>query len=138
MRVIVCGGRNFTDSQLLLRTLDGIGGITVVIEGGQRTRGRDGRIVGGADYWAMRWARLRMLECLTFEARWDDIDTQPVVLRSRDGRYYNAAAGFVRNRRMLFEGRPDKVVAFPGGKGTEDMVRQALEAGIEVIEVKAP
>jgi UDP-N-acetylmuramoylalanine-D-glutamate ligase len=33
---------------------------------------------------------------------------------------------------MLKEGRPDLVVAFPGGKGTANMVAQARAAGIRV------
>lgn len=48
----------------------------------------------------------------------------------RDGK----AAGPIRNRRMLLEGMPDLVVAFPGGRGTADMVRRARAAGIEVVE----
>jgi UDP-N-acetylmuramoylalanine-D-glutamate ligase len=38
---------------------------------------------------------------------------------------------------MLDVGKPDLVVAFPGGRGTADMVRRAKEAGVEVIEVPA-
>lgn len=34
---------------------------------------------------------------------------------------------------MLSEGRPDLVVAFPGGKGTADMVRRARAAGVETV-----
>jgi ABC-type branched-subunit amino acid transport system substrate-binding protein len=37
---------------------------------------------------------------------------------------------------MIREGKPDAVVAFPGGRGTADMVRQARAAGIEVREVQ--
>ena len=36
---------------------------------------------------------------------------------------------------MLDEGKPDLVVAFPGGRGTAHMTRIARGAGIEVIEV---
>jgi ABC-type sugar transport system substrate-binding protein len=36
---------------------------------------------------------------------------------------------------MLDEGKPDIVVAFPGGTGTADMVRRARKAGVVVIEV---
>ena len=36
---------------------------------------------------------------------------------------------------MLDDGKPDMVVAFPGGRGTEDMMRRARNAGIRVIEV---
>jgi hypothetical protein len=35
---------------------------------------------------------------------------------------------------MLDEGKPNLVVAFPGGTGTADMVQRAREAGNEVIE----
>jgi hypothetical protein len=36
---------------------------------------------------------------------------------------------------MIAEARPDLVVAFPGGAGTADMVKQARAARIEVIEI---
>ena len=39
---------------------------------------------------------------------------------------------------MLDEGRPDFVVAFPGGRGTADMCRRAREAGLEVVEITGP
>ena len=44
-------------------------------------------------------------------------------------------AGPIRNQRMIDEGRPDLVVAFPGGTGTADMVERARVAGIRVIEI---
>ena len=43
----------------------------------------------------------------------------------------------MRNREMLERGRPDLVIAFPGGPGTANMVKLAREAGIEVIKVRA-
>jgi hypothetical protein len=39
----------------------------------------------------------------------------------------------IRNQRMLDKGRPDLVVAFPGGKGTTGMMTLSRKAGIEVI-----
>lgn len=36
---------------------------------------------------------------------------------------------------MIDEGKPDLVVAFPGGRGTADMVNKALAAGIKVIRI---
>jgi hypothetical protein len=59
-----------------------------------------------------------------------------VIRRRRDGRLYNAAAGGIRNQRMLDEEKPNLVVAFPGGNGTADMCRRANSAGLEVIEVR--
>jgi hypothetical protein len=37
---------------------------------------------------------------------------------------------------MLAEGRPDFVVAFEGGNGTADMIRQARAAGVEVLDYR--
>jgi len=45
---------------------------------------------------------------------------------------HGKSAGPIRNRQMLIEGRPDIVVAFPGGKGTANMIKQAVEAGVKV------
>ena len=58
--------------------------------------------------------------------------------RSRAGSYpaqwdvYGRRAGPIRNQEMIDEGKPDGVVAFPGGKGTADMVRRAEAAGLKV------
>jgi hypothetical protein len=95
-------------------------GITYLIEGGQRTRDPNTReIIGGADYFAMRWAKLRGVEFITVKADWD-----------KDGKL----AGPIRNSVMLREHNPDLVVAFKGGAGTADLVRKAKKAGIEVLQ----
>jgi hypothetical protein len=43
-------------------------------------------------------------------------------------------AGPIRNARMLREGKPDVVIAFraPDSKGTQNMIDQAMKAGVEV------
>ena len=41
------------------------------------------------------------------------------------------AAGVYRNQEMVDSGL-DKLIAFPGGRGTLDMVRRAEKAGIEI------
>ena len=51
------------------------------------------------------------------------------------GKSYDANAGPRRNARMLAEGKPDLVVAFPGGRGTADMVSKARAAKVEVMEI---
>lgn len=48
---------------------------------------------------------------------------------------YDRAAGPIRNARMIAEGKPDIVLAFPGGRGTANMVAQARKAGVRVIEI---
>ena len=58
-------------------------------------------------------------------------------MRSRRVSGTNSAkkAGPLRNQRMLDEGKPDLVVAFPGGGGTKDMVRRSVKAGVPIHEV---
>jgi hypothetical protein len=106
MRVIVCGGRDYNDPDHVFRVLTGIGP-TEVIEGG----------ASGADAFAKAWALQRGVQIRTVFADWQ-----------KHGR----AAGPIRNGEML-KLNPDAVVAFPGGRGTADMVRQAKAAGIKVI-----
>lgn len=48
---------------------------------------------------------------------------------------YKKGAGPVRNRRMLLIGKPDLVVAGPGGTGTADMIQQSRAADVEVINL---
>ncbi len=51
---------------------------------------------------------------------------------------YGKAAGPIRNKQMLDEGRPDKVVYFhddiENSKGTKDMITISRRRGIEVIK----
>jgi len=115
VRVLVCGGRNFTDWQTVRNTLRNLiaerGLITAIIHGG----------ASGADRMAHVFADFQRVPCETFKADWEA---------------HGKAAGPIRNRRMIDEGKPDLVVAFPGGRGTADMIRRAKAAGIEVIEVR--
>ena len=64
---------------------------------------------------ARMWAQAEGIEVRTFEADWDR---------------FGKSAGYRRNRQMLDEGAPHILVAFPGGKGTADMRKQAAEFGV--------
>lgn len=112
-RVLVCGGRDFDDYDRLavvLGELRSRWSFAVVITGGAR----------GADGLASEWAIAGDIPIAEFRADWQRL---------------GPGAGPIRNQRMLDEGKPDLVVAFPGGRGTADMVRRAKAAGVEVIEV---
>jgi hypothetical protein len=76
----------------------------------------------GADHSAEDWAIDNGIVRRVFPADWDK---------------HKRAAGPIRNKQMLVEGKPDLVLAFPGGKGTRNMVAQARSAGVDVIEVPA-
>lgn len=132
MRVLVCGGRRFGDRQDVFRRLDELardhGPLTVIQSGGI-----------GADEIARDWWATAPDETnlITELASWDDLSEPDAAIRRRaDGSEYDALAGPRRNRRMLMH-RPDLVLAFEGGKGTADMVRQARQAGVRVVEVFA-
>ena len=114
MRVLVCGGRDFTDARLLNRTLDELHfktPITLLIHGNAR----------GADLLADEWAFDRTVKVKRFPADW---------IRHRN------SAGPIRNKQMLVEAKPELVVAFRGGAGTSDMMTQARRAGVEVREIR--
>lgn len=112
MRALVCGGRDYTDREMIWYHLDFFGPpeITEVISGMAR----------GADTIAAEWALRFKFPLHKFYADWE-----------RDGK----AAGPIRNQRMLDEGKPDLVIAFPGGRGTADMVRRAEKAGVPVHKI---
>ncbi len=113
MRVLVCGGRDYGDKAALFKTLDAydaVNPIDCVIHGAAR----------GADTLAGEWASERAICCDEYPANWD-----------RDGK----AAGPIRNRLMLTDGKPDLVIAFPGGRGTANMMQQAKAAGVAVREI---
>lgn len=113
MKVLVCGGRDYTDRYHVDNVLDAVlwryFGITELIHGG----------ANGADRLAGDWASLRGIPVRVFHADW---------------RTHGKAAGPIRNQKMLDESKPDLVVAFPGGRGTADMVCRAMAVGIEVLE----
>ena len=104
VRILVCGGRSFSDSFIVSSTLNvlthGYDNITI-IHGGAT----------GADELADVWASRRGATVEKYPADWS----------------LGKAAGPIRNRLMLREGDPSIVVAFAGGRGTEDMVKQATK-----------
>lgn len=115
MRVLVCGGRDFRDRLSVVQQLDAIKldcrhDCLTIIQGGAT----------GADELARDWCYARCIPYLNYPANWH-----------RDGR----AAGPIRNQRMIDNESPNLVVAFPGGRGTDDMIRRAEMAGIQVIRV---
>lgn len=114
MRVLVCGGRDYRDRKTLRDVLDGFHAATPfssVIHGD----------APGADTLAGMWALQHDILVEVYPAEW---------------RRYGRSAGPIRNEKMLREGRPDLVVAFPGGRGTADMVRRAQKAGVRVEKVE--
>lgn len=110
MKILVCGGRDYFDAERIDNVLDVLGP-TLVIHGAAR----------GADSLAANWAVKRGVLHKPFPAQWQQL---------------GKSAGAVRNRQMLTEGKPDMVVAFPGGSGTADMIGAAMQRGVPVVQIR--
>jgi len=109
--VLICGGRHYQNRHMLDQVLDDIHTnyrVDLVIHGAAK----------GADSLAADWAISRGASVISCPADWD-----------KHGR----AAGPKRNAHMLTY-EPDLVVAFSGGKGTENMKKLAKKEGIPVKE----
>lgn len=111
MRILVCGGRNFEDRVWLNPILDNYKQSNLTIIQG-RAR--------GADRLAYEWAVVNAVP-ESYPANWYK---------------YGRRAGYLRNMQMLTEGKPDLVIAFPGGVGTAMMCKLAEEAGVKVVRIE--
>ena len=115
MRVVVAGSRYARDprvvEQELARISKEMGPITCLVEGG----------ASGVDNYARDWClRVSHVPVVTHWPIWG----------------VGKKAGVLRNWRMMQpSGRPDLVVAFPGGPGTKSCVEQAERQGIQVIRI---
>jgi hypothetical protein len=114
MTVLVCGGRNYlNDAEEItaLNNLHAMHQISLMVIGG----------ASGADDTAEKWAKNRRISRFIMEAQWG---------------IHDRSAGPIRNRQMLhfLRQQPGKklVAAFPGNKGTEDMINISRKAGIPV------
>lgn len=110
-RAIVCGGRDYRNFDRVVQIMDAAItrlNLSCVIHGN----------ADGADKMAGFWAAARGLDVEPYPADWSK----------------GKSAGPARNALMLTKS-PDMVIAFPGGRGTADMVRQAEKAGVRVIRI---
>lgn len=110
-KVLVTGGRDYADQARVWDVLDELLPVCedfMVIQGGAT----------GADSHARAWCEDRgvIYAEVPAEHLWPHL---------------GKAAGPIRNEAMVSLG-PDLVLAFPGGKGTDNCVRTARLAGVEV------
>jgi len=113
MRFLVTGGREYKHRGNVWRAL------THLVENG------DFMIVGdatGVDQYAREWAERFKCRHRVVKAPWFAL---------------GKGAGMLRNRYML-DLRPDIVLAFPGGHGTENCKKQARDRDIKVWEITTP
>ena len=112
-RILVTGGRDYDDRQLVYHVLDRLlalrfkGAFVSIMHGN----------ASGADRLASDWAVSREMGEERFPADW---------------KTHGKAAGPMRNEAMVAT-KPDLGVCFPGGRGTADCVRRMHAHGITVV-----
>jgi hypothetical protein len=125
-RLLVCGGRDYDDEAHAFDVLNRLHAqkqFTCVIHGACRwdadLEEHQQRKMSGADALADRWALSLGLKLYRVPAAWKRLGPQ---------------AGPIRNSGMLAY-QPDIVVAFPGDRGTNDMIKKARKAKVTVLTI---
>lgn len=122
---IVCGGRDYADKEILFKTLDDLIDTTddIVIEGG----------APGADTLAGEWAQARGVNFLVAPALWGFHGPKAGPLRNHFMGDIAMALGMSEyaDPDTFRVGRPG-IVAFPGGRGTSHMVKDARSLGFKI------
>ena len=106
--LLVSGGRDFDDIEFIIDKLDKIHiafNITLLVNGGAR----------GVDEISSLWATEMSIPFTEY------------TITNKDWDRLGKKAGILRNQEMLEKAKPDGVICFPGGRGTEDMFRRASQ-----------
>lgn len=124
--VWVAGGREYHNWERVKYVLDNYlerHGIRAIITGACRVGQTQITNLDGADALAEAWARLREVPYIGVPAWWE-----------REGK----AAGPARNERIASVWKPDALLVFPGGAGTEDSVKTAERHQIPIFRITDP
>lgn len=108
--ILFTGGRDYTNDKQVYRTIRLINPSKVVVGDAE-----------GADRLVRTFCKRLEIPFEVFKADWE-----------KHGR----GAGPIRNKEMInvLEKSPGMVVAFPGGRGTDNCIKQAKEAGFLVLK----
>ena len=113
MYIVITGGRDYKNQQQFNDILDLVRPDFIAV----------GDCPTGADAFARDWIKENLFA--------------GVRLYVADWNKFGRAAGPIRNREMLECSKDfDFVLAFPGGKGTNDCVRQARQVGLTVLRIE--
>lgn len=112
MRIVVTGGRDFTDREMVVSAMSalGVGDGDVIVDG----------CASGADTLCAEVASKLGAKIEPHPADW---------------KRYGKAAGPLRNNEMIDSGC-DFLLAFPGGRGTSECKAYARRRGVRVIEAE--
>lgn len=108
IKVCVTGGRDFIDKEFIKKVLDRIKRNDIILaHGGAK----------GVDSLCEEYALTRGWKVVKYKADW---------------KQYKKAAGTIRNSYMLHDFKPNVLIAFPGGKGTQDCINKAFNLNIKI------
>ena len=113
LRILITGGRDQIPRAVadhLHFLLDGRTDIECIIQGCAR----------GADTGAIIYANEAKVPLVSFPVSSDDWNK------------IGKSAGYKRNKKMRDEGKPDLIIAFPGGRGTQHMIDLGIEKNIRI------
>jgi hypothetical protein len=108
--ILVTGGRDYND----------------------RARMRDGLSKYARFYWVLLQGGAPGADKLAHDL-WTTEFQRPSITVPAEWGAYGKRAGMIRNQDMIAEWSIETVLAFPGGRGTQDMVNRAREEGIEIV-----
>ena len=127
MKVIIAGGRDFKNYELLKEKVDFI--LSKCETKPEIVSGK----AEGADALGEIYSREELgTEATAFPAKWDDLTHPDARIKENNKGRYDANAGKRRNREMA--GYADMLICFWNGEsgGSRDMIDQALKLGLEV------
>lgn len=137
MKILVCGGRSFADLSTSEKKKDkkSIAQYNFVMQELHKITEEFSKFYKPDDNWLPS-----DITIISGGARGVDsvaidfavVNWCPFVEFKADWKKHGKSAGPIRNQAMIDEGKPDLVVAFPGGAGTADMVHRAAKNNIPV------
>lgn len=126
-KVIIAGGRDFKDYDMMCRHCD------MLLEKKENVEIVSGN-AKGADEMGEKYAVRNKHTVSLFPANWNDIHDRPAaeIGETRKGHKYWKLAGHYRNMKMAMYA--DALIAFWDGKskGTKDMINQSKSRGLKV------
>ncbi len=133
MKVLICGGRNVGRTNPNATHRDAAAEITRASKEKQFVNDyltklhqeNNTKVIiagdeGGAERIGLHWALVNKIAASPFK------------------RINSKETTIARNSRMLAESKPDIVIAFGNGESTTQLLKEAKEKGIQVIEIKIP
>lgn len=126
LKVVVCGPRDFNDSDVVFAAIEKSGfSISEIVSGGAT----------GVDTIGEHWAREKGISVTRFLPDWSNIDVPGAVVKQNRQGKYNAKAGFDRNQKMAEYA--DAVIAIDlDTNGTSDMIERAEKAGLKIFKYR--